>query len=377
MLEMIDEYEKDTLFQIPNLSFDHPLNYFEKQQLKDIIFYVVSLKQISFKEGTNADTIKFLKYLLEASTHLEDGNIEKYIYDPKIAKQMINEHFDHPDTWQVVYQEANGKKQLFSMSDYRSFDAYFETILEEIKRRNLSEIEKILYCYDRVKLFSYSDDNHKNLLEVISKKTASIEEFQWILKELLDRLQIPSYVGKVATKTGISYITMVQVKDEKYHLDGYYLFDPSSDCLPEEKYKSKLVRQLNYNFFALHFEEIEELKTGDFLKDILGVFSLTNKDLAKARYEMIKDKFSKKEWHLFESTFSKDFDKLYEKIHQTSFLSIDILKQIITGVYKKEELEEKQFSFLEALEQNYHLRRNELFSYKEEIEELKYLKKQH
>ena len=246
MFDIMEEYEKDTLFQISSLSFDHPLDYFEKQTLKDRIFYVVSLKQIYFHEGVDLDTIEFVKYLIEASTHLNDEEIEKFVFDPNLSSKLLEIHFDHPSSWQIVCPLANHKNQLFSLSDYRYFHSYFDRILMEVKRKKFSTFETILYIYDIVKEYNYVENSHPNFLDVILKKEVSNEEYQYLLKEFLDRLKIPSYIGKVATKVGISYMVFAHVQDEKYSMDGYYLFDPSSDYLPPFKYKTNLISKLNY-----------------------------------------------------------------------------------------------------------------------------------
>lgn len=354
--------EKDALFHIPTLSFDHPLTLMEKNQLKDIIFYVLSLKQIYFKEGTDVKSVEFIRYLLEASTHLDDEKIEKYIFDPNIAKKLLDCNFENPDTWQVVYRGSDQRNRLFSISDYRVLTLYFDTICKEIKEKDLSVMEKLVLVYDIVKKYYYSDDEHKSYLEIIKKKEASLMEFNYLFKEFLDRLDIPSYVGKVATKNGISYITMAHIVDSKYDIDGYYLFDPSSDTLPRGKYKSELVRRLNYNFFALRILDIDRLLTGDFLKDILGVFSLSDFELAKERFNILCEKFSKKELQLFFDTFGSDFEKLYQSMRESNEIGVEVISEVISTVYKEDELQDDEFSFWELFEKNYSIREKELFA---------------
>lgn len=354
--------EKDTLFHIPTLSFDHPLTLMEKNQLKDIIFYVLSLKQIYFKDGTDVKTVEFIRYLLEASTHLDDEKIEKYIFDPNIATKLLDCNFENPDTWQVVYRGSDQRNRLFSISDYRVLSLYFDTICKEIKEKDLSVMEKLVLVYDIVKKYYYSDDEHKSYLEIIKKKEASLMEFNYLFKEFLDRLDIPSYVGKVATKNGISYITMAHIIDSKYDIDGYYLFDPSSDTLPRGKYKSELVRRLNYNFFALRILDIDRLLTGDFLKDILGVFSLGDFELAKERFNILCEKFSKKELQLFFDTFGSDFENLYHEMRESNEIGVEVISEVISTVYKEDELQDDEFSFWELFEKNYSIREKELFA---------------
>lgn len=362
-------FEKETLFHIPTLSFDHPLTLMEKNELKDIIFYVLSLKQIYFKEGVDLKSVEFIRYLLEASEHLDDTKIEKYIFDPKVATKLLDCNFENPDTWQVVYHGSDQKNRLFSISDYRVLALYFDTICKDIKSRDLSVMEEVVLVYDIVKKYYYSDTEHKNYLEIIKKKEASMMEYNYLFKEFLDRLGIPSYVGKVATKNGISYITMAYIDDLKYGVDGYYLFDPSSDTLPRGKYKSELVRRLNYNFFALKLQDIERLLTGDFLKDILGVFSLSDYELAKERFNILCEKFSKKELELFFDTFGSDFELLYHKMRESNEISIDLISRAISNIYKEEELQDEEFSFWELFEKNYSIREKELFAPSNVMEE--------
>ena len=168
-----------------------------------------------------------------------------------------------------------------------------------------------------------------------------------------------------------SFITLVEIKDEKYNLNGIYLFDPSMDTLSKEIYCKDAVRRINYNFFGLNIDSMNRLKYKDRLQGILSILSIGDVDYAKEKVDICRDNIIIRETQKILESFNLSFEELYNKVKETEQIDINVIIKINDVLYPN-----KKEKYNTYLMDNYNSRKSDLFE-KNTIEELKeYIEKE-
>ena len=260
---MLDVFESNGIensidyFNIQNLSFDHPLTTPEIEEFKSIIFSINNLRQIYFKGDIDIASIEVIKNLLNIGGYVNDSLIEKYIireYDSKDVKKILESSYENPNSWQIAYDHEDDSYVLGEIPKCRELYSFIDRIKLLVSKENLSELEKVLRVYDIIKLFDYQDDNleNENLPDIVINSKGTSKGLNKLFSHILKEMGIKSFIGREKSENGMeSYITLVDITDDKYGFDGMYLFDPSMDSLPKSTYKSDDIRMINYNYFGL------------------------------------------------------------------------------------------------------------------------------
>lgn len=352
-------------FNVQNLSFDHPLSIPEIEEFKNLVFSLNNLHQIYFKGNIDVKSIEIVKNLLSISGFIDDGSIEKYIVtklDKADIKRILSSSYQNPVTWQIAYDFNNKDYVLSDIPRCRSFYTYVDNISNSINRQNLSNFEKVMRLYDIVKLYEYKDDNLKgnsnSLTNIISTLSASSYGFNKLFSYILKEMGFSSFIGEEKTGDGISYVTIVDIKDDKYNIDGIYLFDPSMDSLPKGIYKSNDIRMINYNYFCLPLSKISYSFYHDTLIGALGILAVENIEISKEKFDINKDKKITKDFNNLFSIFNLDFSSLHNRVSSSKEIKFDTLFEAIRNIYGNREGID---GYDRLLEENFNTRKNELF----------------
>ena len=356
------ELENSSFFDAPILHIDHSLLSKEIEIYKNLIFSPNNLEQIYFVDNCDLKTILLIKNLLTISDYVDNSKIEKYVLvklkDNEIDS-LINMSYEAPENWNLPYLTKDEDFFLTNMPNLRLVSSF----IDEFKDSELSPLEIVMKVYDNIKLFNYDEKFKSNIPEIIKNRCTDSMGFNQLFSYTLDRLGFKTYLGDVTTDTN-SLITLVSICDNKYGVDGIYLFNPSDDNLPKEKYK-KDIRRINYNFFGLNFFFLNNLNYNFKYKKILGILSLDNYDYAKEKEEICKDADILKEEDKIIKIFNLSFEDLYKKLKNSKNLDIDTIIKINDILYSG-----KDEKYNEYLEYNYNNRKDELFK-KNKEEELK------
>ena len=156
------------------------------------------------------------------------------------------------DDVKIQYQEQNSPipvDKLYELS------LLIDNIIENIKKYNLSPLEKLIYTYDIVKYREYkeSDCNKKNsrdLDKVLQGDAIVCVGYSNLFNAILRCMGFnATYLISVEKKHQRS---MVYIRDDKYNIDGIYAFDPTFDRRKNENYID------NYKYFAMTMEKSEK-----------------------------------------------------------------------------------------------------------------------
>lgn len=369
---MLDVLESDLdnsldYFNVQNLSFDHPLTPLEIDEFKSMIFSLNNLSQIYFKGNIDIKSIETIKNLLSISGYVDDKMIEKCVavmLPRKDLDALLNSSYENPSTWQVAYDVEDNNYMIADIPKCRSFFSYIDRIKLLAKKENLSQFEIVLRVYDIIKLLEYDNSDMSDkvdlLPEIVRDDKASSFGFNKLFSYILTEFGINSFVGCEKSFSGIeSFITAVEIKDDKYGIDGIYLFDPSMDSLSKDIYKSDDIRMINYNYFGLRFSDIDYSIYKDSLSGVFGILAIDDFDYSNERRNSCKDVTTKKSFDSLEKTFSLSYRDLYDRIKNSALIPFDSIELAISNIYG----ENKNVpNYKELVKENYFSRKSELFN---------------
>ena len=362
-LDYKDNEEYFAYFDIQNLSIDHSLTSKEIEEYKDLIFSPNGLKQIYFKDKCDLKTILLIKDLLTISDYVDNFKVEKYVLldlNNEDYNILLNETFEYPTTWKLPCEFENDNIVLLDIPKIRFIDSFVKKFVDD-----LSSVEQAMKVYDTIKLFDYEDNCDERYQNIIMNKKANSKGMNKLFSYVLAKLGYKTFVGKIRSEDEESYVTLVEIKDKKYKIDGIYLFDPSMDSLSKDKYLKEDVRKINYNFFGLNLMTMNRLKYKDNLSGILSILSLEDIDYAEEKIEICQDKNIIRENQKITNIFNLSFSDLYNKLKNSVQISVDKIVKINDALYPN-----KQEKYNDYLISNYQSRKEELFE-KNTDEELK------
>lgn len=204
-------------------------------------------------------------------TTFADETTKDYIEQNPILKQF-DIHF--AGSFPIDTETGNKLKELFGDYDnvslyvdgnntLRTIEEYLQTInginniVSEIKKYDLSTLEQIMYAYDLIRDRVYtkeSDEESKSVSRDLSSVlfgdkivcAGYIAIFNAVLKGL--GINAIDYVLYKKENPKIGHVrSMVRVIDDKYNIDGVFLFDPTWDSKKSNSDKNYLE---SYRFFC-------------------------------------------------------------------------------------------------------------------------------
>lgn len=365
-LETSKDEEQFAYFDVQNLSIDHSLIMSEIEEYKDLIFSPNCLEQIYFKDGCDIRTIELIKDLLSISEYVDDSKIDKYILIRLQAddiERLLNATYENPSTWNLPYERENDNYALTDIPHFRAMHAFIKKILNI----HYSNIEQIMKIYDEIKLMDFDqEEDFSSLPDIVIKRRANSYGMNKLFAYVLSVMGYKAFVGETIQNDVKSYVTLVEVKDEKYNLDGIYVFDPSMDTLSKEDYKNDNIRRINYNFFGIPLSYMSRLSYDEKLLDILSLLSIEDTEYSKEKLENSKSKAVKQKRDLLLKTFKQDFGTIHDTMRRTKEIDIETIVRINDVVYPN-----KQERYNDYLRENYTTRKKELFvkEAKEELED--------
>lgn len=364
-MDIVQTLDEDTYvyLDVQNLSIDHSLTIPEIEKCKDLIFSPNNLQQIYFKDKCDSKTIEVIKSLLAISDYIDDSKIEKYILidlNQEEKEKILSDVYENPSTWQLPYELDDDRFALTDIPTYRTMNLFISKLLN----KELSCIEQIMRIYDGIKIMDFeSNDNHDLLTEIIMKKKTNSYGMNKLFSYILNVLGYSTFMG--VTDKG-DFITLVDVKDEKYNVDGIYAFDPSMDNLSKEDYSKESVRRINYNFFGNNLDSLNRVTYGERPSGILAIVSIDDRDFSIEKIDNIRDSRMLKEKERFLNAFNMNYRELYDRIHSTKRIDVDTIISIVDVLYK-----DKKENYDYVLKENFLSRKKELFNKntQEELEE--------
>ena len=342
---------------ITNLDFRTSLSSDDLEEVKRMLFSINTLMQVTFRDGATVKDIENVKYILELSPMCNDNKVEKMILrenTPSDVKKILSLSFLNPETWNISYQVKDGTYMITSLPNYRVMEEYISIVLSCIDN-SMSMLEKIKEIYDFVKLLELDEKASSRLPDIIISRKTNSFGFNILFSEILKRIGISSYIGEVRRNSSNEYITIIDVNDDKYDVCGIYAFDPASDSIDKDVYKSDAIRKVNYNFFCRKLFEIENSKFDDKLSGVLMY-------LVSDSFEFSSRKVNVRDKRKLEESLGCSYFELFDKVHKTKSLKDDNLLDLVMNTIHQDDFLGLNRDISELVRNNYFLRKKELFN---------------
>lgn len=226
-----------------------------------------------------------------------------------------------------IYFLVNNTREYVSFDDCLKTYSILENFAEKVNKFNFSPLEKIMYVYDFVRDKVYNEES-KDEETTVSRDFVSAllgdkivcAGFAAIFIEFLEKLDIKADDYLLVRDKNIGHKRVIMyIKDEKYGVDGIYLFDPTFDCKRKNDNNKFL---LMYNHFGKTFNEMDEM-------DKKHGFEYRHLSLPVG----INDLEEKLEKAIEERKKYENETQMLEFVHLDAIKTINVLSKLVNGNY--------------------------------------------
>lgn len=220
----------------------------------------------------------------------------------------------------VYYQEQNHE---ISVKELYETSIVIEDISKEIKKYNLSPLEKVIYVYDKVKSRVYTKSNEderesRDLNRVLNGNFIVCMGFSNIFNAVLRSLGINAIPLISLSKN--HQCSLAYIQDNKYNINGVYVFDPTNDSRRNNEYID------NYNYFGMTLASTENI----FPSEIYKLANMSFNDILEIQenisFEGCKKSISidTKMKKLFELIKEYNYEEFVETLRYFEFTSPEV-----------------------------------------------------
>ena len=194
--------------------------------------------------------------LISKINSIEDLNSKMVIY----ISNEIND-INHLNKLKETYHDKeiviNWNNELSFIDDVISavyMIDYYKSVIDD----NLSSLEKVTMAYDIVKSHYYKEYNVKHTMksrhitEMVNNDYIVCRGYVNIFNRLLREMKVNASVLNLSLKSNDKVVaehsrSFVRLTDEKYGIDGYFVFDPTWDSIGNEHYYQFNGKYAKYN----------------------------------------------------------------------------------------------------------------------------------
>lgn len=127
-----------------------------------------------------------------------------------------------------------------SVDEYIVMRKNIDEIVNEVKEKDLSNFEKVIYIYDIVKKYKYNPSNNmdgRQLHKIFTTDNIVCSGYARIISQVLNELEIQSGIYKLLTeKNELHARSFVHIIDEKYNINAIYSMEPTWESALKEEY---------------------------------------------------------------------------------------------------------------------------------------------
>ena len=186
------------------------------------------------------------------------------LHNPCLMSLEINKIHDVFKSSKNILLEIDGNTSPESISNCMKSVQIIDDFVSEVKSLNLSPIEQLMYVYDWVRNRVYKMEDKTDEKSVSRDLSSALLSgkivclgysniFNIVAKKLGFNAEVFYLENKTDEKHGHSR-NIVYIKDDKYDIDGVYLFDTTWDSKKDDK--SFLNK---YLYFAKTFDELKSI----------------------------------------------------------------------------------------------------------------------
>lgn len=203
------------------------------------------------EENYSMDNIN-ISFRIDNNFRLNKDNFKEIL---DIKNKIENEGYN------FVFSEVVGLNESeWTLEEVASTNEKLDGIVNNIKQMNLSPLEKVLYAYNLVaNLKTYKEnayskgDASRSIYAILDNDECVCMGYAQLLEAIINRLDdksLKAYTNCLSMKSGGHANNLVYINDEKYGVDGYYVFDSTGDSY-NDKYREMLEEKYKLIYFML------------------------------------------------------------------------------------------------------------------------------
>ena len=288
-VEDIEDFEYDNEIEIKtNKNIEFKTESYKKLKINKTGNYNKTSLTLTIDNDTEEDFNKLLKHInnLELlNINLEIKNTDKIIEMVYKIENKINKKLQFVNVI-TQNQTINEIEKLRFLEDDRIIKIWYEDgitdcsvdefitmrknidlIVNEIKEKNLSNLERIIYAYDIVKKYNYKGSNNmdgRQLHKIFTTDNLVCSGYSRIISQVLEELNIQSGIYKLMTKDNVLHArSFVHIVDDKYNVDALYSMEPT--------WESKLNEDFAYSMFLTPITKLKQTFPNETFREDIDV----------------------------------------------------------------------------------------------------------
>lgn len=253
----------------------------------------------------------YVPFSEESISFLENNDFKKvYInHEFDFNRETCDKIVDLLGEREDVFISLKNELSFLSIKEYKKTIYTLNEMIDKIKRYDLSPLEQIVYAYDLVRERVYQKEDvdegyeiSRSLANVLSGDkivcVGYVNIFNAILDELGINASLHTYLPSNPKLTGHAR-SLVHVKDKKYDVDGYFIFDPThdsrtlkngNDYLSSYKYFGHSIREFRIYDSVFHKDLYDYSFSNNMVKLLYDTFDFFKEFLQKMKYSELSEK---------------------------------------------------------------------------------------
>lgn len=173
-----------------------------------------------------------------------------------------------------------------SINEFITMRKNIDSIINDVKSKNLSVFESVIYVYDIVKKFNYNLSDFysmdgRQLHKIFTTNNIVCSGYARLISEILNELGIQAGIYKLTTKNNVLHTrSLVYIVDPKYNINSL--------CSMEPTWESALNEECAYSLFLTPLSQLKKFFPNDHFRDDIDVL-LGNKKISEIS---LRDKIS-------------------------------------------------------------------------------------
>lgn len=288
-VEDIEDFEYDNEIELKtNSNIEFKTESYKKLKINKTGNYNKTSLTLTIGENTEEDFNKLLKHINDLellNINLEIKNTDKiiemvYKIENKINKKLqfinvITQNQTIKEIEKLRFLEDDRIIKIWyedgitdcSVDEFITMRKNIDKIVNEIKEKNLSNLEKIIYAYDIVKKYNYKGSNNmdgRQLHKIFTTDNLVCSGYARIISQVLEELNIQSGIYKLITKDNVLHArSFVHIIDEKYNVDALYSMEPT--------WESKLNDDFAYSMFLTPITKLKQTFPNETFREDISV----------------------------------------------------------------------------------------------------------
>lgn len=266
-VDEINGYKKTSLtITLPfDIYFKNECLYSEEDDFNKLIKYINDINILNINlENKNINKVLEIIYKIENKINKKIRFIN-IITKNHTIKEIEKLRFLEEDRIIKIWYE-DGITDC-SVDEFITMRKNLDKIINDVNKKNLTNLEKVIYVYDIVKKYNYkpsSTMDGRQLHKIFVKNNIVCSGYARLISQILNELNIQAGIYKLVTKENELHArSFVQIIDEKYDVNAIYSMEPT--------WESSLKEEYSYSLFLTPISKLKQTFPKDKFREDISV----------------------------------------------------------------------------------------------------------